>query len=234
MLKRQLNKFAMVKNTSAFLSEYEEIISVIPELQNYHSELRAKCEEIESKDTERIVIRQGRFLNKMTERNEAINKALGISGAVFAYARKIKDIELERRSYILRSELNNMRDMELASKLKYIKELAEGNMQLLNSFGVDARKMNSYIRKIALYEKAVEDSASSFAVKKGNLKVIRELFKETDSILTAIDKLTDSFLEEYPGFVNNYRILRRIKNFGIRHRKVPVTQTIQSDSTPDY
>lgn len=68
-------------------------------------------------------------------------------------------------------------------------------------------------------KKAVEDSGSSFAVKKGNLKAIRELFKETDSILTAIDKLTDSFLEEYPGFVNNYRILRRIKNFGIRHRK---------------
>ena len=73
MLKRQLNKFAMVKNTVAFLSEYEEIISFIPELQNYHSELRAKCDEIESKDTERIVIRQGRFLNKMTERNEEIN-----------------------------------------------------------------------------------------------------------------------------------------------------------------
>ena len=165
MLKRQLNKFAMVKNTVAFLSEYEEIISFIPELQNYHSELRAKCDEIESKDTERIVIRQGRFLNKMTERNEAINKALGISGAVFAYARKIKDIELEGRSYILRSELNNMRDTELASKLKFIKELAEENMQPLNSFGVDAQKMNSYIRKIALYEKAVEDSGSSFAVK---------------------------------------------------------------------
>ena len=230
MLKRQLNKFAMVKNTVAFLSEYEEIISVIPELQIYHSELRSKCDEIESKDTERIVIRQGRFLNKMTERNEAINKALGISGAVFAYARKIKDIELEGRSYILRSELNNMRDTELASKLKYIKVLAEENMQPLNSFGVDAQKMNSYIRKIALYEKAVEDSGSSFAVKKGNLKVISELFKETDSILTAIDKLTDSFLEEYPGFVNNYRILRRIKNFGIRHRNAASKQLIRTSA----
>jgi len=84
-----------------------------------------------------------------------------------------------------------------------------------------------------MFEKAIEDSGSSFAVRKGNLKTIRDLFTELNAILVSTDKLADSFLEEYPDFVNNYRIIRRIKKFGVRHRKVPVTQTIQSDETPD-
>ena len=233
MLNHQQNKFTMAKNAAAFLSENEAITSAIPELQNHHTALRAKCDEIEAKDTERITIRKGKYLNKVSEKSEAINKALGISGAVFAFARKTRNVELAERSFIFRSDLQKMRDTELASKLRFIKELAEENLQSLEPYGITVQKMNGFTQKTEMFERAIEDSGSSFAVRKGNLKTIRDLFTELNAILVSTDKLADSFLEEYPDFVNNYRIIRRIKKFGLRHRKVPVTQAIQSDETPD-
>lgn len=221
----------MAKNAAAYLSENEAITSAIPELQNHHTALMAKCDEIEAKDTERISIRIGKYLNKVNEKREAINKALGISGAVFAYAVKTRNVELAERSLIFRSDLQKMRDTELTAKLRFIKELAEDNLQNLEPYGITIQKMNGFTHKIEMFEKAIENSGSSFAVRKGSLKTIRDLFTELNSILVSTDKLADSFLEEYPEFVNNYRIIRRIKKFGVRHRKVPVTQTIQSDET---
>ena len=232
MLKHQQNKFTMAKNAAAFLGENEQIISAIPELNSHLTILRTKCNEIENKDTERITIRQGMYLNKQSEKNKSINAALGISGAVYAYAKKTKDIELSEKSYIIRSDLMYMRDTELTAKLRFINELASENLQSLEPYGITEQKLNTFTTKIETYEKAVSDSGESFAVRKGSLKTIKDLFGELNEILTATDKLTDSFIEEYPEFVNNYRILRRIKKFGVRYRKVPVGQSLQPDPTP--
>ncbi|MBL0107441.1 MAG: hypothetical protein IPP52_09185 [Ignavibacteria bacterium] len=45
--------------------------------------------------------------------------------------------------------------------------------------------MNGFTQKTEMFEKAIEDSGSSFAVRKGNLKTIRELFTEVNAILVS-------------------------------------------------
>lgn len=92
--------------------------------------------------------------------------------------------------------------------------------------------MNGFTQKTEMADKAIEDSGSSFAVRKGNLKTISDLFTELNAILFRQTNSRTAFLKSILT-VNNYRIIRRIKKFGVRHRKVPVTQTIQSDATPD-
>lgn len=227
MYKNQINKFTMAINAAAFLGENEELISSLPELQNHISMLNAKCNEIEMKDTERATIRKGMRDSKLNAKYKAINKALGVSGAVYAYAMKNQNIELAEKSRIYKTNLEFMRDAELSAKLRFIKELAYEYIQDLGPFGISNEKLNQYDEVIRCFEKAISDSGSSIAIKKGNLNSIKVLFRELNDIFTATDKLVDSFLDVNPDFVNNYKIIRRIKKFGLRHRKEPQLQNLQ-------
>ncbi|MBL0107440.1 MAG: hypothetical protein IPP52_09180 [Ignavibacteria bacterium] len=121
----------MAKNAAAFLSENEAITSAIPELQNHHTALKAKCDEIETKDTERITIRKGKYLNKVSEKSEANKQGARNKRSGICLCKESKNVELAERSLIFRSDLQNMRDTELAAKLRFIKELAEENLQSL-------------------------------------------------------------------------------------------------------
>lgn len=219
MIKSQENKFTMAKAVSSYLGENEHVTSGIPELIQHLNSLNIKFSEIEAKDTEHKTFRKGKLNVKYYEKSEAIKKAMGVSGAVNAYAVKNGLIELETNSKITKSSLESMRDAELVGRLRFILELASENLQYLEPYGITQAKFEAYSRIIDKYEFSVGQSESSKAVQKGAKKTLRQLFDELDKLLFSIDRLANGLLESNPEFVRNYRLTRKIYNPGTRHRQ---------------
>lgn len=219
MIKSQLNKFTMAKAISTFLGENTEINGSIPELTEHLNSLNLKFGEIEDKDNEHKTVRKGKHDLKNSGKEIAIKKALGISGALNAYASKSGLIELRNKTQDTRSSLKEMRDTELLVRLKFIKDLAAEHLSSLETFGVTQAKYDSYLAVIRKYEESLGQTESSRAVQKGAKKTRAQLFRELDNLLYSIDRLIDGHLEDHPEFVRNYRMARKIFSPGIRHKQ---------------
>lgn len=231
MNKTQENKFNMLKTVETFLDDNQETVNIISELANHQQQFKSVCEQLSLKDEVKRTVRIGKSTRKYSEKGYIIRKALAVSGALYAYAKKTNNIELAQNADINLTNLQRRRDTELTGVLYTIKELAEQNLPALEAFGITTEKFNIFKEKILIYETAVGQSGVSSVLRSGAVREITELFREADELLTNIDKLVTGLAEEHHDFVKNYFVARSIKNLGIRYKKDNIAQSQPAPET---
>lgn len=219
MLKTQENKLSMYEAVNSYLETNSGVYSGIAELMEMKGEFVLNKVKLSRKEDERINAKIGKVEEKSTARESVTMPALAISGAIFAYAKKTGDPELQKKSDITISDLDRIRDSEFPIALNSIKDLASANLSNLSGFGINEEMVTNFGSRIERYAKALGSKESSGATKKGASDSLEKLFRSGDSILESIDRMLERYREENPEFYNGYKKSRQIIYTGVRHRK---------------
>jgi hypothetical protein len=133
------------------------------------------------------------------------------AGLIYAYAAKTGNNTLRQAVDFSKSDLQRLKDAELAPVCQNIHDAGVANLAALGDYGVTAAKLaefqtaiNGYLAQIAAPRDAIVDRK----VTKAN---IVELFKQGDFILREVlDKLIEDFADDNPDFVKQYKSARII------------------------
>lgn len=155
----------MLKTVEAYLDSNAETVNLVPELAEHFDELKSICSRISLKDEEKRTVVLGKSLKKDKERNDAVSKALAVNGALYAYALKTGNIELEQKSNTPVSFIQRLRDTKFLNVLNSIKELANQYRSELVPNGITEDKFNSFSSKNDSFAAALGQREISVAIK---------------------------------------------------------------------
>lgn len=219
MKKAQKNRYAMYNGVIAHLEKNSSIYSENEEFVSHKGAFKSATEEIGLKEDVVNKATTGKTLEKTVTRNFVTLQALGVAGAICAYAKKIGDITLAESTKHTISSLNKFRDTGLVIELNSIKDKAIDNSSALVKYDISPEKLDSFIKNIAQYSKALGAKSTGGSLKTGAVKSLTTLFKEAGIVLDSIDRLMENYRDTHKEFYSSYRAARVIKNLGIRHEK---------------
>ena len=221
MLRAQQNRLAMFEAVYSYLKENESAFAGTNEFVESVNMLRAKIDGIIELEDKRSSVAKGRTNLKNETRTAAVTAGTALAGAIFAMAKKTKNITLIDKSNMSYSSLDNMRDIELVLSLNSIKDLAADNLEALSGFGVTNEKFLEYKEMFKVYFDALNSRESSKAIKISAGRGVAALFRETEELLKSIDKLAEAYRTENKQFFNGYKPSRSIKDLGAHRKKIP-------------
>ena len=234
MIKRQKNKLSMYGTVRTYAEDNSSVYSDNEEFVSHVSLLNLTLDEIGLKEDVRKKAKSGKTKAKKVTRAFVSKQALGISGAIYNFAKKTGDQPLMAKTDIKKSKLKKLRDTELMIELLSIKVKGTELSSEIAKFGIPASKLDAYLRNIEIYSKALGASDTGSAVRKGAFKSLATLFEEADSFIDSIDRLMENYSDSHAEFYAGYKAARKIKDLGIRHDEdvVPETQLqVQPEST---
>jgi len=217
MKKPQKNKYSMYNGVIAHLEKNSSIYNENEEFVNHRESFITVTIEIGLKEDVRSKATTGKTKEKTVIRNLVTAEALGIAGALCAYAKKSKLITLAESTRLSKSKLENLRDNILGIELNFIKEQANQYSVEIARYGISGEKLNSFVNNISQYSKALGARSSGGALKTGASKSLTTLFREAGILLDSIDRLMENYRDTHKEFYDGYKASRVIKNLGIRH-----------------
>jgi len=234
MIKRQKNKLSMYGTVRTYAEDNTSVYSDNEEFVSHVSLLNLTLDEIGLKEDVRKKATSGKTKAKKVTRDFVSKQALGVSGAIYAYAKKTGDQPLMAKTDIKKSKLKKLRDTELMIELLSIKAKGTELSLEIAKFGIPASKLDAYVSNMEIYSKAIGASGTGGAVKKGAFKTLSTLFEEADSIIDSMDRMVENYSDSHAEFYAGYKAARKIKDLGIRHDEVEVPETLlqtQPEST---
>ena len=225
MIKRQKNKLSMYGTVRTYAEDNSSVYSDNEEFVSHVSLLNLTLDEIGLKEDVRKKATSGKTKAKKVTRAFVSKQALGVSGAIYAFAKKTGDQTLMAKTDIKKSKLKKLRDTELMIELNSIKVKGMELSSEIAKFGIAASKLDAYLRNIEIYSKAIGASSTGGAVKKGAFKTLKTLFEEADSFIDSMDRMVENYSDSHAEFYAGYKAARKIKDLGIRHDEVVVPET---------
>ena len=225
MIKRQKNKLSMYGTVRTYAEDNSSAYSDNEEFVSHVNLLNLTLDEIGLKEDVRKKATSGKTKAKTVTRAIVSKQALGVSGAIYAYAKKTGDQTLISTANIRKSKLDRLRDTELMIELLSIKAKGTELSAEIAKFGIPASKLDAYARNIEIYSKAIGASGTGGAVKKGAFKTLKTLFEEADSIIDSMDRMVENYSDSHAEFYAGYKAARKIKDLGIRHDEAEVPET---------
>lgn len=225
MIKRQKNKLSMYGTVRTYAEDNSSVYSENEEFVSHVNLLNLTLDEIGLKEDVRKKATSGKTKAKKVTRAFVSKQALGVSGAIYAYAKKTGDQPLMAKTDIKKSKLIKLRDTELMIELNSINVKGTELSSEIAKFGIPASKLDAYVRNIEIYSKAIGASGTGGAVKKGAFKTLSTLFEEADSIIDSMDRMVENYSDSHAEFYAGYKAARKIKDLGIRHDESEVPET---------
>ena len=217
MLKNQKNKYAMYNGVIAHLEKNSSKYTDNEEFINHRNAFKSLTEFIGSKEDERSKATKGKTKDKEANREKVTIFALGVAGAICAYAKKSRMTTLAESTKLTKTKLDSLRDNVLLIELKSIRDVAMLYSDAMSKYGFPPEKLEEFVNSILQYSNALGAKANGGAVRTGAFKSLKTLFKEADSMLDSIDRLMENYRDTHKEFYDGYKASRVIKNLGIRH-----------------
>jgi hypothetical protein len=226
MDKRFENKMSMLKTILSLLQINESIWSDSAPLAAAIAELAdliAQIEEIQQLTGED---NSGLSNSKRLEKDALIKQVFELASIIFAMATRNKDQVLLAKVDFPISELQHLRESELATRCRNITELGRSNLPQIITFGITEEKLNTLDEQIAHYKLSIPARRISVSELKAANKKLKELLKlATDLASDQIDRMLVQFGSSNPDFYNAYLNARKVVDYGIRHEKQEVPET---------
>lgn len=229
LTKQQENKFSTFEEIEAVLNTNSQFINTIPEFVISKTEFSAIVDSLRNKAIKKNTASVGMTTDKSLKRNalESITKEL--AAVLYIYGKKNNSSVIKSIADIKQSDVLRMRDTELLNRASSLLETIESLPAGLDAYGKKNTDIDELRNCISNYHNSSIEKTNS-AVEKYSINFnLKDLFKKGMDILSSeIDKFVDSFKHSNPDFYTSYYSVRSIKNLGIRHKTVPVTQNGQS------
>lgn len=137
----------------------------------------------------------------------------------YAYAKDIKDKNLQDQLNFSLSDLLYDNDLAILSKNKLVAKTIAPLFDLLKvDAGLDGDELVNYTKAIAAFESEGTETNASDSTSVANNMNLKEVFSQLTELLTeTLDPSFAKFERKDPSFHDAYTNARSIKNLGARH-----------------
>jgi hypothetical protein len=162
----------------------------------------------------------------------AIVSAVAIAGSVYAYAQENKNEELKIKMDVSETDLNDLRDEDLVTKLENIYDTAVPISADLAPFGATPEDIASFRTEIDAFVKTKKNIGTGIAARSSSRSSLTESFTEVDVMLeNSIDRIMEGFRKKDADFYNAYQTARRIWNTAGGRNKEETQNTSTTTTT---
>ena len=204
----QLNMFRAVES---HCNDYPSIVAILPAYQTSYHLFRSKITAISEAMQKEDLVTKGITIRKAQAKKMLCKFASEVASPIFAYAEITSNSQLKKEVSFSYSKLVQTKDESLSPRIKNIFDVATDNLAQLASYGISAITLQEFQQLIDAYSSAVPDPRNASAVKKTVRENIKNLMKESNSILkNQMDKSIVMLKKEHPDFVSTYTANRVI------------------------
>jgi len=220
MNKRFENKMIMLKAVLKLLklnkkiwNASEPLSAAIAELEDLIGQIE-KIQQLTGEDN------SGLSTTKKLQKDALAKQAFELASILFAMATRTKDLVLLAKVDFPISELQHLRDGELATKCKTISELGRSNLTQITGYGSSEEKLNMLDAQIVQYKTSLPARRLSVSELKAANRKLKELLKQTtDLVNDQIDRMLVPFETSEPDFSTKYQNARKVVAYGTRYEK---------------
>lgn len=227
MIKRFENKMVMIKALLRLLRMNQPLWQDFIPLVNAVNELESLIAQIEATRQITDANYSGMIAEKTNLQNSLIAKAFEITSMLNALASSTKNQILLKKVNFPISELQRLRDGELASKCKGIATLTREYMPVMVDYPFSESELAGFEGQTDAYESGLPNHRVSVSERKAANEKLKDLFKMTDEVLiNQIDRLMFRYSTMAPDFYASYQNARKVVDYGVRH-EIPEEQVKQ-------
>jgi len=229
MDKRFENKMIMLKAVLSLLKLNETIWNASAPLVAAIAELEGLIAQIEEIQQVTAEDNSGLSASKKLQKDALVKKAFELASILFAMATRTKDQVLLAKVDFPISELQNLRDGELASRCKNIADLGRSNLPQIAGYGASEEKLSILDEHIVQYKINLPAHRISVSEIKAANQKLKELLKQASDLVTdQIDRMLIQFESTNPDFSTAYQNARKVVAYGIRHEKPATPEEIKT------
>ena len=222
MNRAEINRYEMMKSVEKFFTENAALIANQPKLVEAHAKLRILCDEIHIINTQQAVTTKGVTAQKTENRVGLITSIIKVNDGLKAHAAATSDVKLKVETNISDSEINRLRDNNLAVRTQAIFTLAKPLATELATWGVTIADIDALeTNKVTVMQKtpAIRNIRAIATQATNNIK---DKLKETSTLLKdTVDPMMLPFKTVNPTFFGEYRIARSIVNRAATQTQLP-------------
>lgn len=211
MTRNEINRYDMMKSVEELFTENASLIENYPQLSQAHAKLRALCNEIFTVNSQQSVTTKGITAQKTEKRTELTTTLIKVIDALKAHAAATGDVKLKAESNFSASDINRLRDNDLAVLSQSIYTLAKPLAAHLALWNISETKIDALEtqRQIVMQKTPVIRNVRATSAQA--TKELKEKFKETTSLFkNTIDPMMLPFKTINPAFYGKYRNARVI------------------------
>lgn len=163
-----------------------------------------------------VLNRTGNRMSKEALREEMTQKGFTVAADVCSYAIEIEDEVLQMSVTYVESDLNQMRDTDVADACTSIFDIATLHVANLADYGTTPAILDELKDIIALYNEVLPDSRAGIVTQTTFTERIKQLFEENRKIIFRMDKLVTRLKFREADYYDEYFKSRKIIDTGSR------------------
>jgi hypothetical protein len=226
---RQKAKFNMRRAVEQHLDENTEIIAAVPAFPTALGKLKTFNTRIAAAAGLQETPRTGVAKDKQTRKDELIENALKVIKPARAHASEVGDNTLRDEVDYAFTDLNRLRDEQLAPRCQVIHDRAAALLEEMKAFGLTSAKLAALQTAIDDYSAETPKPRAARAETSVQTDNLEDLFSESKKVLIQMDDMIDNFKDDHPDFVAKYKKLREIDEPPSRPRKTKDTEDENGD-----
>jgi hypothetical protein len=229
---RQKARFNMRKAVEQHLDENTVIIAAVPAFPTALGKLKTFNDRIAAAAGLQETPRTGVAKDKQARKDELIQNALKVVKPARAYAAATGDNTLRDEIDYSETDLNRLRDEQLAPRCQVIHDRAAALLEEMNDYGLTQAKLTALQTAIDNYSAETPKTRAARAETSVQTDNLEDLFSESKKVLLQMDDMIDNFEDDHPDFVAKYKKLREIDEPPSRPRKPKDAGTGEGDDKP--
>jgi len=220
MLKRLENKLVMYHSVQSHLERNKSVWTSVPAMATTISDFELLLAEIKNYRKLTSENKKGITQQKATQQALIIEHAYELSSVLYAMAIKKNDAILAAKVDFTETDLLKKRDDNLVTTCRNIVEFASEHLDELNDYRVTGDELIALKEEINRFAENLTTGRVSVSEQKAANENMKVVFLQVDALLKKqLDRIMVRYRKTEPDFYANYKNLRRIVNYGVRHEK---------------
>lgn len=220
MNKQDENKLVMMEALLSFLKQNKAIWQNSVPFAAAVEELEKLVAAIKLTRQSTDVDQSGLVVEKKSLKANLVSKDFELASQIYAMACQTKDNVLQAKVNITKSELEAMRDGELATTSKSLADLGRTHLEVLAPYDITEEEIDSHDELIKMYEKSLPTPRLSVNERKGNNLKLKGLFASSKVILNdQLKRMMVRYEKSAPDFYAGYLNASKVVDYGLRHEK---------------
>ncbi len=224
MKNAEKNKLNMYGEALAVMDANSAVYADTPIVGETLESFRGKTTEIKQIDSDFFSRTKAETLRKEIAEEKLTAGIVKLASALFVLGNKTGNTDLMINAKVTRTNLQNMRDIELVDKSEDILAFGNQHKAELVPYGINDEFLTSVQGHYTEFNSALNNRSDERAESIAAREKLTRLFDEADRMLkNELDPLIEIYCDINPDFCNAYKAARVIKDLAASHKSAAIT-----------
>jgi hypothetical protein len=210
MTTKQERKLRMYLVVTEFLTRNEDVMKNVPHFKESFSEFKNILDQIDLTRVNQGTSRKGIAEEKKKRRKNLISEASDTIRKLAAFAKVNDNLRLLTQVHLSKSELEDMRDVDLKSQVEIIYKEADSIIGELQVYHINPESQKIYREAIDAFDESLAKPRLGITEKSVATKQLSELMGKAYSLLLDIDIEIGIIMHKEVDFYNGYKSARKL------------------------